>query len=94
MLSGRKLSSPKFKKGDLVMVDEKGKATKYEIISVVEAGSRIKDLEEQLYEARNVITGGTKTIAEEDVLRRATPVDSSAELFEQAGSNDQGTWKQ
>jgi hypothetical protein len=71
----------KFRKGDLVMVDVNGKATKYEIVSIVEPRRHLKD-SEQLYEARNVITGGMKTIAEEDVLRRATPVDSSAELFE------------
>jgi hypothetical protein len=91
ILSERKLSSTKFKKGEFVIVDEKGKATKYEIISVVQPRSRFSDPDEQLYEARNVTTGGTKTIAQEDVLRRATPVDSSAELFEQTGSEDQGT---
>ncbi|MDH2901524.1 MAG: hypothetical protein PXY39_11190 [archaeon] len=75
------MPSVKFKKGDLVMVDENGRATKYEIISVVEPRRHLRD-SEQLYEARNVTTGGMKTISQEDVLRRATPVDSSAELFE------------
>ncbi len=70
------------------MVDENGKAVKYEIISVVEPGRRLKEIDEQLYEARNVTTGGVKTIAQEDVLRRATPVDSSAELFERSNSRN------
>ncbi len=65
------------------MVDEKGKATKYEIISVIRPNARLKEEDnEQLYEARNVITGGRRTIAQEEVLRKATPVDSSAQLFE------------
>ncbi len=70
----------KFKKGDLVMVDENGKAIKYEILSVLSAKS-LKSLGESCYEARNAITGKKKTIIEEDILRPATPVDSSAELF-------------
>ncbi len=71
---------PKFKKGDLVLVDEKGKATKYEIISVLSPKST-KALGEPCYDARNTLTGNKKTIIEEDILRLATPVDSSADLF-------------
>ena len=77
------LSSPKFRKGDLVIVDEKGRPSKYEIVSVVQPSGRIKGIEEQLYEAKNVTTGGMRTIAQEEVLRRATPIDSSADLFEE-----------
>jgi hypothetical protein len=84
------MSSAKFKKGDLVIVDERGKAAKYEILSIVHSGARLKNLGELLYEARNVITGGTRTIAEEEVLRRATPVDSSAQLFEHTNTNNKG----
>ncbi len=69
----------KFRKGDLVMVDERGKAAKYEILSIV-SSSRAKNLD-GCYEAKNVITGAKKTIMEEDILRLATPVDSSADLF-------------
>lgn len=86
----KELPSVKFKKGDLVMVDENGRATKYEIVSVVEPRRHLRD-GEQLYEARNVTTGGMKTIGQEDVLRRATPVDSSAELFEQDESGNKPT---
>jgi ribosomal 50S subunit-recycling heat shock protein len=86
----RELPSLKYKKGDLVMVDENGKATKYEIVSVVETRRHFKD-SEQLYEAKNTTTGGMKTIAEEDVLRRATPVDSSAELFEKGQPRNKAT---
>lgn len=70
---------PKFKKGDLVMVDENGKATKYEILSAF-SSKKVKT-QESVYEARNVASGNKKTIVEEDILRLATPVDSSAELF-------------
>jgi hypothetical protein len=80
----------KLKKGDLVMVDENGRATKYEIVSVVEARHRYKDAE-QLYEARNVISGEMKTIDEEDILRRATPVDNAAGLFENNESKNNAT---
>lgn len=76
------MMSSKFKKGDYVLVEERGKATKYEILSIVGKNSRLKDVGERLYEARNVATGTMKTIGEEEVLRLATPVDSSAELFE------------
>jgi hypothetical protein len=69
-----------FKKGDLVMVDEFGKATKYEIMAIL-APKSIKSLGDSCYEARNSLDGKTKMISEEDILRRATPVDSSAELF-------------
>ena len=69
----------KFRKGDLVIVDESGKAAKYEILSIV-SSSRTKNLD-GCYEAKNVITGAKKTIMEEDILRLATPVDSSADLF-------------
>ncbi len=62
------------------MVDENGKAIKYEILSVLSAKSS-KSLGEFCYDARNAITGNKKTIVEEDILRLATPVDSSAELF-------------
>lgn len=75
------MSAPKFKKGDLVIVDEQGKPIKYEILSVVATEKRLKDVGEQLFEARNVATGATKTIAQDEILRRATPIDSSAELF-------------
>ena len=70
----------KFKKGDLVMVDENGKAIKYEILSVLSTRS-VKSLGESCYEARHASKGNKKTIIEEDILRLATPVDSSAELF-------------
>jgi hypothetical protein len=80
-----RLPALKLKKGDLVLVDENGKATKYEIISLVEPRGHHK-YTERLYEVKNVNTGAMKTIAEEDVLRLATPVDSAAVLFEKTES--------
>lgn len=83
------MSSSIFKKGDVVMVDERGRAVKYEILSVLAmtTSRRVKDSGERLYEAKNVASGAVRTISQEDVLRRATPVDSSAELFD-SGTNE------
>ena len=79
------LASTRFRKGDIVMVDEDGKAIKYEILSVLTSNKGTKSLMDSCYEARNVITGDKKTISTEDILRLATPVDSSAELFSKRG---------
>ena len=64
------------------MVDEKGKAVKYEILTIVQTDKRLNRSGELLYEARNLVTGASRTIAQDEVLRRATPVDNSADLFE------------
>jgi hypothetical protein len=64
------------------MVEEQGKAIKYEILALVPTEKRLKGMEEQLFEARNVTTGVTRTVAQDEILRRATPIDSSADLFE------------
>lgn len=72
------------------MVDEHGKATKYEIISVLGSGRKLKEIDEHLYEGKNVITGARRTIMQEEVLRLATPVDSSAQLFEEKGTTRPG----
>lgn len=76
----REFHLAKFKKGDWVLVEENGNATKYEIVSVLSSKST-KAVGESCYEARNSVTGNKKTIIEEDILRLATPVDSSADLF-------------
>ncbi|MHB1908667.1 MAG: hypothetical protein ACYCQJ_07310 [Nitrososphaerales archaeon] len=72
--------APRFKKGDLVMVDEKGKAIKYEIVATIQ-GRKLKISEELLYEVKNPSTGERKTVSSEDILRLATPIDSSEDLF-------------
>jgi hypothetical protein len=71
----------KYKKGDLVMVDELGKAVKYEILSVLNPRKGQMDASELAYEAKSATTGFKKTILQEDILRLATPIDSSEELF-------------
>lgn len=72
--------APRFKKGDLVMVDENGKAIKYEIVSIIQ-GRKLKVAEEPIYEVKNSSTGERKTVSSEDILRLATPIDSSEDLF-------------
>jgi hypothetical protein len=73
----------KYKKGDVVMVDESGKAVKYEILSVLSPNKGQRDMVDLCYEAKNVTSGSRKTILQDDILRLATPIDSSAELFTQ-----------
>jgi hypothetical protein len=71
----------KFKKGDVVMVDEFGKAVKFEILSVLSPRKGTREASDLGYEAQNVTTGAKKTILQEDILRMATPIDSSEDLF-------------
>jgi hypothetical protein len=71
----------KYKKGDIVMVDEFGRGVKYEILSVLNMPRGQRAEAEMCYEAQNVSTGAKKTILQEDILRMATPVDSSEDLF-------------
>jgi hypothetical protein len=75
-----------FKKGDIVMVDESGKAVKYEIVSTLTSRRGGKGMTELFYDARNMSNGLRRTIMQEDILRLATPVDSSEELFSGGGS--------
>jgi hypothetical protein len=63
------------------MVDESGKAVKYEILSVLNPNKGQRDMVDRCYEAKNVSSGSRKTILQDDILRLATPIDSSAELF-------------
>jgi hypothetical protein len=75
------LAGQKFKKGDVILVDEKGKAVKYEILSVV-ASDRVQRMAgETCYEVRSTASGSRKTISDVDILRLASPVDNSADLF-------------
>lgn len=75
------MTSFKFRKGDLVVVDEEGTQTVFEILSTPVADKRIKAEEDTCYDARQVVSGKTKTIFEDEILRLATPVDSSAQFF-------------
>lgn len=71
----------RFRKGDLVVVDEAGTQAVFEILSTPVADKRIKSEEDVCYDARELVTGKTKTIFEDEILRLATPVDNSAHLF-------------
>ena len=75
------MASFKFRKGDLVVVEEAGAQAVFEILSTPVADKRIKADEDICYDARQVLSGKTKTIFEDEILRLATPVDSSAQLF-------------
>lgn len=71
----------KFKKGDLVIVDENGQPIEFEIISQLPIGGRMKQGTDLFYDAREVASGRKKTVSEDEILRLATPVDNSAQLF-------------
>ncbi len=63
------------------MVDESGRAVKYEILTVLNMRKGQREEAELCYEAQNALTGAKKTILQEDILRMATPVDNSEDLF-------------
>ena len=73
--------SYKFKRGDIVIVDEAGEPTIFEIISPLQAGKGRGLGEDLIYDARKVSTGEKSNISEDEILRLATPVDNSAQLF-------------
>ena len=81
----------KYKKGDLVIVDDDGSALEVEIVSTISArgggfNSRVQGGDEKLYDVKDVNTGEKRTVSEDEILRLATPVDNSAELFSNSGS--------
>ena len=73
--------SYKFKRGDFVIVDDAGVPAEFEIISPLQAwkGKGLGD--DLIYDAKRVTTGEKQTISEDEILRLATPVDNSAQLF-------------
>jgi hypothetical protein len=75
------LVSYKFKRGDIVIVDEGGEPMIFEIISPLQAGKGRGLGEDLIYDARKVSTGEKSNISEDEILRLATPVDNSAQLF-------------
>lgn len=75
------LTSFKFQKGDLVVIDEDGRATVYEIISSLAANKSNKSGSDVCYDAKHVLSGKVRTIYQDEILRLATPVDNSAQLF-------------
>jgi hypothetical protein len=74
------LVSFRFKKGDLVIIDDDGTPTEFEIISPLQTQKSMPGAE-FFYDAKEVVSGEKRTISEDDILRLATPVDNSAQLF-------------
>jgi hypothetical protein len=75
------LVSFRFKKGDLVIIDDGGTPTEFEIISLLQTSKSMPVGSELFYDAKDVVSGIKRTISEDDILRLATPVDNSAQLF-------------
>ena len=72
----------RFKKGDLVIIDDAGTPTELEIVAPLHTSkSRPSQGGEVFYDAREVVSGEKRTISQDDILRLATPVDNSAQLF-------------
>ena len=79
------MTSSKYKKGDLVIIDDDGKALEVEIVSPI--STRGYKVQEQIYDAKEVTTGQNRTISEDQILRHATPVDNSAQLFSKSAKS-------
>ena len=75
------LVSFKFKKGDFVIIDDGGTPIEFEIIAPLQTNKGMRMDGELFYDAKEVVSGEKRTISQEDILRRATPVDNSAQLF-------------
>ena len=79
------MTSSKYKKGDLVIMDDDGTALEVEIVSPISTRG-FKAQVEHLYDAKEVSTGQKRTISEDQILRPATPVDNSAQLFSKSAN--------
>lgn len=77
----QKLTSSKFRKGDLVIVSVEGRPTQFEILSSYSRGRGLKSVDEIVYDVKEVNSGETRTISQDEILRLATPVDNSSSLF-------------
>lgn len=75
------MGSFKFKKGDFVIIDDGGTPIEFEIVSPLQPGRGSRLAGELCYDAREVNSGDRRTISEDEILRLATPVDNSAQLF-------------
>ena len=75
------MASYKFKRGDLVIVDEAGQPVEFEIVSPLRTGKGLGNGSEFYYDAKEISSGKRKTVSEDEILRLATPVDNSAQLF-------------
>ena len=75
------LVSFRFKKGDLVIVDNEGQPVVFEIASTLPTSKALKSGTDLFYDAKEIASGKRRTISEDEILRLATPVDNSAQLF-------------
>ena len=75
------LGSFKFKKGDFVIIDDGGTPIEFEIVGPLQTGKGGRTGQELFYDATEVNSGQRRTISEDEILRLATPVDNSAQLF-------------
>ena len=75
------LVSFRFKKGDLVIVNDEGRPVVFEITSALPTSKVLKSGTDFFYDAKEIASGKRKTISEDEILRLATPVDNSAQLF-------------
>jgi len=66
----------------LVIIDDGGIPIEFEIIAPLHAANKGVPLNSELfYDAKEVVSGEKRTISEDDILRMATPVDNSSQLF-------------
>jgi len=75
------LVSFRFKKGDFVIIDDGGTPIEFEIIAPLQTNKSKSVDGELFYDAKEVVSGEKRTISQDDILRLATPVDNSAQLF-------------
>ena len=71
----------RFKKGDFVIIDDGGTPIEFEIIAPLQTNKSKSVDGELFYDAKEVVSGEKRTISQDDILRLATPVDNSAQLF-------------
>ncbi len=63
-----------------MIIDDGGTPIQFEIIAPLQTHGKSVD-GELFYDAKEVISGKKRTISQDDILRMATPVDNSAQLF-------------
>lgn len=64
-----------------MIIDDDGTPTEFEIISPLQTRKSKSGDGEYFYDAKEVVSGEKRTISQDDILRLATPVDNSAQLF-------------
>jgi len=64
-----------------VIIDDGGTPIEFEIIAPLQTNKSKSVDGELFYDAKEVVSGEKRTISQDDILRLATPVDNSAQLF-------------